>query len=140
MEMRRIATFLAMSALLGCSSPSPTTTDAQACATASCEDAGSPPIITFMEVPSSVSRQSGTYTLGVVLSYVDDGERVAALHFESSALTTDATLPGFAEDGMYRTTVTLPRETQAGVLDVTLTLVSASGLSSAPYKSSVDLL
>lgn len=101
----------------------------------------SPPTLTFVDAPLSAAVDAdGAYTLGIVVSYTDDTEKVVAVSFDSADVTIDDTpMPSASSNGLTTISLELPPGTPKGMLDYAFCLVSASGLSSAPYHDHVFL-
>lgn len=141
--MRNVVVFLAACSLFGCSSPGPEwrAQEIQCGALCSSEPA-STPVITFVLMPSSITRgDDGVYRLGFALSYTDDqNDGSHSVRIESGTFTLEAPLPIEAPNAILSPSVPLPEGTSNGTLDFTITVVSDTGGSSKPYRDSVFLL
>ena len=139
--MRNVVILLAACSLLGCSSPGPQRVQDIQCMSCS-SDPASTPVITFVNVPSSITRGSdGLYDLGFALSFTDDqndGEH--SVRIETGSFTLETPLPIQAPNSILSASVQLPGDATKGSLDFKLTVVSSSGGTSKPYSDSIFLL
>jgi hypothetical protein len=140
--MRSVFLALAACSLLACSSaPSTNRLERIACVSCNTAPSSAPPVITFVLVPSSIKTTAdGTYDLGVTLSFTDEDDGPHSVRIETASFTLEAPLPVGAPNALVSTGLSLPDGAPKGTLDFSLTVVSSSGVESAPYKDSVFLL
>ncbi len=139
--MRNVVILLAACSLLGCSSPGPQRVNEIQCVGCAADPA-STPVITFINVPSSITRGSdGLYNLGFALSFTDDqNDGAHSVRIETDSYTLEAPLPIEAPSSILSASVQLPEDAMKGTLDFKLTVVSSSGGASKPYSDSLFLL
>lgn len=140
--MRNVVIFLAACSLFGCSSPGPQRAQTIECGASCAGDPASTPVITFVLVPSSITKGvDGQYTLGFALSYTDDENDAAhSVRIQTDSFTVEAPLPIGAPNAILGASLPLPASATKGTLDFELSVVSNSGGVSKPYSDSIFLL
>ena len=141
--MRNVVMVLAACSLLGCSSPASDRVPREIACAGPCaaEPSSSPPVITFVIVPQSITRgDDGRYTLGVTIAFTDDDDGPHYVRVATSSFTLEAPLPTGAPNALLSTSMVLPESASAGTLDFALNVVSSSGVESKPYEDSIFLL
>jgi hypothetical protein len=100
------------------------------------------PVIDSLDYPSSVGPNAdGSYTISITVNFHDSDEDVVAVDFDSNIGGIHDTYPITATmSGQTTITVDLPDGTPTGTFDFWIDVVSASGLTSANYNDSIDLV
>ncbi len=139
--LRTAIVALVSCSLLACSS-GPTTHPIEKIGCVTCSQPSSaPPVITFVLVPSSITKGAdGTYQLTVTISFTDEDDGEHSVRLATDAFTLEAPLPAGAPNAIVSTPISLPATATKGTLDFALTVVSPSGVSSLPYNDSIFLL
>ncbi len=138
--MRTAFLALVSCSLLACSSAPTNRVEKSICITCN-QPASAPPVITFVLVPSSITKgTSGTYELGVTISFTDEDDGEHSVRIATDAFTLETPLPVSAPNSIVSTAISLPPSATKGTLDFALTVVSPNGVSSLPYEDSIFLL